>query len=129
MEVPDLRLLWSHISLWCFVCALLPSADSYTSVSTCCAVHSGVSVLSLQHDLVPRTCVASLAQLRQELELQTEAVFANNATMGWLRDSGVLAGGKALVASLCTYSAAGAVSPPLLAGCLRTWGLRGLMGQ
>jgi hypothetical protein len=54
--------------------------------------------------------VASLAELRRELEQQKEAVFANNATMGWLRDSGVLEGGKALVASLCTYSAGGAVS-------------------
>jgi hypothetical protein len=64
---------------------------------------------AVQHDLVPRTCVASLAALRHELELQKEAVFANNATMGWLRDSGVLEGGKALVASLCSYSAAGLV--------------------
>ncbi|KAF6261706.1 Alpha/Beta hydrolase protein [Scenedesmus sp. NREL 46B-D3] len=62
------------------------------------------------HDLVPRTCVASLAELRRELEQQKEAVFANNTTMAWLRDSGVLQGGKALVASLCTYSAANAVS-------------------
>jgi hypothetical protein len=76
-------------------------------VNACAAVSS---VVCLQHDLVPRTCVASLAALRHELEQQKEAVFANNTTMAWLRDSGVLAGGKALVASLCTYSAAGAVS-------------------
>lgn len=71
--------------------------------------------------------MASLAQLRQELELQTEAVFANNATMGWLRDSGVLAGGKALVASLCTYSAAGAAASRVAAVAARGSGMQRFM--
>ncbi|WIA19869.1 hypothetical protein OEZ85_005771 [Tetradesmus obliquus] len=94
---------------------LAESASSYTRT----LVHN--------HDLVPRTCVASLAQLRQELELQTEAVFANNATMGWLRDSGVLAGGKALVASLCTYSAAGAAASRVAAVAARGSGMQRFM--
>jgi hypothetical protein len=82
------------------------------------AVFSGVC---MQQDLVPRTCVASLAALRHELEQQKEAVFANSATMTWLRDSGALQGGKALVAGLCSYSAASSVSCILDVATARHW--------
>lgn len=47
--------------------------------------------------------------LRQELEAQKEAVFSNNTTMAWLRDSGVLEGGKSLVAGMVSYAATNTV--------------------
>jgi hypothetical protein len=60
----------------------------------------------LQHDLVPRACIASLAVLRAELQDQAEIIFANNKTAAWLKDSGLLQGGKTVMARVGSYAAA-----------------------
>jgi hypothetical protein len=84
----------------------------------------------LQQDMVPRTCVASLQRLQQELVGSRDEVFASNATLAWLRDSGTLTAGKALAGQMFAYAASANVgaalcrAPPpvlgLLAGGLGT---------
>lgn len=59
--------------------------------------------------MVPRACVATLQQLQEELVAGKEAVFANNATLTWLRDSGALSTGQAVVQQLFSFAVAGSV--------------------
>jgi hypothetical protein len=66
-------------------------------------------------DLVPRTCVASLALLRSELEGHKEAAYSNSALLSGLRDSGVLDKGLQLVGAAIASKVH--VWPWKLAGC------------
>eukprot|EP00775_Hariotina_reticulata_P013274 gene13274-13405_t len=74
------------------------------------------------HDLVPRACIASLAMLRAELQDQAEMIFANNKTAAWLRDSGLLEGGKTLAARVGSYAAARTTSSAVAAAVIRSPG-------
>jgi hypothetical protein len=65
-------------------------------------------------DLVPRTCVASLALLRSELEAQKDAVYANSSLLSSLKSSGLLEGG----ASLLSTVAAAAIANKVCASCM-----------
>lgn len=60
-------------------------------------------------DLVPRTCVASLALLRSELEAQKEAVYANSSLLSSLKSSGLLEGGASLLSTVATAAIASKV--------------------
>lgn len=76
----------------------------------------------MQHDFVPRACVASLAVLRAELEAEKQAMLSSNATAAWLRDSGVLEGGQKLVAGICQQAAASMVRGMAVLGVV-VWAL------
>lgn len=60
-------------------------------------------------DLVPRTCVASLAVLRAQLEAEKDAVYANNTLLSSLKSSGVLEGGVSLLGTVATAALASKV--------------------
>lgn len=73
------------------------------------AVSSFTRTLVHDSDLVPRTCTASLALLRSELEAEKEAVYASNTLLSNLRASGVLDTGAALLSSVATAALASRV--------------------
>jgi hypothetical protein len=90
------------------------------------AVSQWTRTLVHGNDMVPRTCVASLAVLRRELEAQKEAVFSNNAALTRLRDSGVLQ----VAGSFCSAAIASRVTPGVAAAAVgkSRWVSAGLVG-
>jgi hypothetical protein len=60
-------------------------------------------------DLVPLTCVASLALLRSELEAQKDALYANSSLLSSLKSSGLLEGGASLLSTVATAAIASKV--------------------
>ena len=62
-----------------------------------------------QADLVPRSCVASLAALRLELDAAAHSACEDSAALAWMRDSGLLKGGAALAAGLGSRAASSMV--------------------
>ncbi|KIY99302.1 hypothetical protein MNEG_8661 [Monoraphidium neglectum] len=66
-----------------------------------------VTTVVHNHDLVPRTCVANLAQLQRELEGHRDDFFGRNKVAGFLRDSGAISVGKQAARALFDAAMAG----------------------
>lgn len=73
------------------------------------AVSSFTRTLVHDFDLVPRTCVASLAALRADLEAEKDTVYGSSSLLSSLKSSGVLEGGASLLGSVATAAIASKV--------------------
>ena len=84
------------------------SCDLFEEVGNLTLMMCMLSLL-LQYDVVPRACVSSLAALRTEIEEHKEQVFTNNQLAAYLRDSGAITKGKALVGQFFKLAASAQV--------------------